>query len=83
MSKKKWNKPQQLIEELHRMSKLESYDRKRLEQIQGYLMYKSWTYKWTILYLKEIHLTINGWREGRDEEGLRERRDPDPVGGQM
>lgn len=27
------------------------------------------TYKWMVPYMKCLHLTIDGWREGRDHEG--------------
>jgi hypothetical protein len=32
-------------------------------------------------YLKGIHLTIDGWWEGRDEEGFKRRRKAKPKGG--
>ena len=35
MSKKKWNKTQEIVKELHRMSKLESYDRNNSNKFKG------------------------------------------------
>ena len=80
VSQKKWNKTQELVEELNQMSEGETYDRKRLEQIRGYLIYTSRTYKWMVPYLKGIHLTIDGWREGRDQEGFKRKKAPKPRG---
>ena len=38
---------------------------KRLECIRGFLIYVARTFKWMTPYLKGLHLTIDGWREGR------------------
>jgi len=80
VSQKKWDKTQELVEELQQMSAAPMYDRKRLEQIRGYLIYTSRTYKWMVPYLKGIHLTIDGWREGRDCEGFKKKKGPKPRG---
>ena len=45
-------------------------DRKRLEQIRGFIIYVSRTYPWMPPYLKGLHLTIDGWRPGRDGGGF-------------
>ena len=37
---------------------------KILECIGGFIIYLASTYKWMMLYLQELHLTIDGWREG-------------------
>eukprot|EP00978_Attheya_sp_CCMP212_P022894 scaffold69081_cov41-Attheya_sp.AAC.1 len=60
--------------------------RKRLEQIRGFLNYVAQTYTWLRPYLIGVHMTINGWRPNRDDEGWRTQPklilvredDPDP-----
>ena len=46
-------------------------NRKELERIRGFLVYVSLTYDIMIPYLKGIHLTLESWRQDRDEEGWR------------
>ena len=46
-------------------------DRKELERRRGFLVYVSRTYPAMTPYLKGIHQTLDGWREGRDEDGWR------------
>jgi hypothetical protein len=36
---------------------------------QGFLIYITHTYQCMILHLKGMHLTIDGWRENRDDDG--------------
>ena len=45
--------------------------RKALEKARGFLIYVGRTYRWMNPYLKGLHLTIDGWRPDRDEEGYR------------
>ena len=42
---------------------------KSVESHRGYLVYVTRSYPATVPYLKGIHLTLDGWREGRDDEG--------------
>ena len=35
--------------------------------IRGFLIYVARTFKWITSYLKFLHMTIDGWREGRDK----------------
>ena len=44
---------------------------KQAERIRGFLIYVSRTYKAMVPYLKGLHLTLDFWRPGRDEEGWR------------
>eukprot|EP00956_Cyclotella_meneghiniana_P033568 scaffold97112_cov54-Cyclotella_meneghiniana.AAC.1 len=70
----KWQKTKDLVSEVAAMlteSTDGKLDRKRLEQIRGFLIYVSRTYPWMPPYLKGLHLTIDGWRPGRDEEGFK------------
>ena len=74
VSQKKWDKTKSLLGELREMIESSSdgmVDRKRLEQIRGFLIYVSRTYPWMPPYLKGLHLTIDGWRPGRDAEGFK------------
>ena len=41
---------------------------KILECIICFLIYVAMTFKWITPYLKGLHLTIDGWREGRDKD---------------
>ena len=42
---------------------------KGLERKRGFLIYVTRTYTSMVPYLKGIHLTLDSWRKGRDEEG--------------
>jgi hypothetical protein len=44
---------------------------KQAERIRGFLIYVSRTYRAFVPYLKGLHLTLEMWRERRDEEGWR------------
>ena len=63
--------------------------RKRLEEIRGFLNYAAQTYDLIATYLIGFHITIDGWRENRDEDGWRlgallaSRRSVDEVGGTL
>jgi len=81
VSEKKWEKTRSMMEELRAMMESDALDRKNLEQICGFLIYVSRTYRWMVPYLKGLHLTINSWREDRDEEGYRRKRSSPPREG--
>ena len=78
ISDKKWDKTQKLVVELRDMLAEPILDRKNLERIRGFLIYVSRTYRWMVPYLKGLHLTIDSWREDRDEEGYRKDRPRQP-----
>ena len=42
---------------------------KQLEHVVRFLVYVSQTYTCMVPYLKGIYLTLNSWRNGRDEDG--------------
>ena len=67
----KWLKTQSLIKELDEMLREDpkNIPHKRLEQIRGFLIYVARTYKWVSPYLKGIHQTLDGWREGYRSDG--------------
>ena len=41
--------------------------RYRLDSIRGFLIYVGYNYRVFNIYLKRVHLTIDGGRKGRDE----------------
>lgn len=43
--------------------------KEELEQGRGFLVYLSQTYTSIIPYLKGIHLDLDGWRGGKDQDG--------------
>ena len=76
VSDEKWDKTQRLIGELQNMLEAdpERMDRQRLEEVRGFLIYVSRTYRGMGPYLNGLHLTIDGWRPNRGEGGWRNRR---------
>jgi hypothetical protein len=48
------------------------FDHKRLLSERGFLIYVSRAYPGMRPYLKGIHLTVDSWREGRDEDGWKD-----------
>jgi hypothetical protein len=75
VSKEKWKRAKRLVEEVAEMivATPTSMDRKRLEQIRGFLIYVVQTYREMTPYLIGLHMTIDFWRPNRDEEGWRVR----------
>jgi hypothetical protein len=72
VSRKKWAKAKQLLATLHGLVLASEWvDHKVLERIRGFLVYVARTYKPLTPFLMGLHMTIDGWRPGRDEEGWR------------
>ena len=71
----KWAKTKAQVAELQAMLDAddERLDRKRLEQIRGFLIHIGQAYRGINTYLNGLHLTIDGWRPDRDERGWRRR----------
>ncbi|KAL7490524.1 hypothetical protein ACHAWT_000141, partial [Skeletonema menzelii] len=69
----KWAKTQEKVQEMAQMLEEDetALPRKALEKARGFLIYVGRTYRWMNPYLKGLHLTIDGWRPDRDEEGYR------------
>ena len=69
----KWIKAKAMITEVLEMITRDpkKLDRKRLESIRGFLIYVVRTYPPMKPYITGLHLTIDGWRETRDEDGWR------------
>jgi hypothetical protein len=47
------------------------FDHKEMEKQRGFLVYVTRTYPALVPYLKGIYLTLDSWRDGRDDEGWR------------
>ena len=74
----KWDKAKAQVEEVIEMIQRDPnrLDRKRLEQVRGFLQYVTQTYSGMTPYIIGFHLTIDGWRENRMENGWRETAKP-------
>jgi hypothetical protein len=68
-----WNKLKTMVAELQEMvaARPEGLDRKRVEQIWGFVIYVVQTYPTMKPYLIGLHMTIDGWRSNRDAKGWR------------
>jgi hypothetical protein len=67
-----WSKARAYVQEI--MEKVEQgvpLNFKTLERQRGFLVYVTRTYPSLVPYLKGIHLTLDSWRPGRDQEGCR------------
>jgi hypothetical protein len=70
-SQEKWDKARAQVEEVKAMLEKDptALDRKRLEQIRGFLQYVAQTYTSMTSYMIGFHMTIDSWRKSRDKEG--------------
>jgi hypothetical protein len=73
VSQEKWDRAKAQVAEVREMLARDSTNmcRHRLEEIRGFLVYVTRTYIGLAPYLIGIHMTIDGWRAGRDSEGWR------------
>jgi hypothetical protein len=72
VSRKKWANANKLLATLHGLVLASEWvDHKDLEIIRGFFVYAARTYKPLTTFLMGLHMTIYGWRPGRDEEGWR------------
>jgi hypothetical protein len=69
----KWRKTKEMIAELDMMEKSGKLEHKRLEQIQGFLIYVSCTFRWMAPHLKGLNLTIDSWCPRQDEWGWKKK----------
>jgi hypothetical protein len=71
VSQEKWDRAKEMIaltiKEIEDKGGLLNH--KALERRRGFLLYVTRTYPAMVPYLKGMHLTLDGWREGRDDEG--------------
>jgi hypothetical protein len=72
-SQEKWDKAKAQLKEVMEMLEKDpdKLSRKRLEQIRGFLQYVIQTYTSLASHLIGFHMTIDGWRPGRDQQGWR------------
>ena len=71
-SQQKWEKAQRIIRDL--LNKVQAGERlshRTLLKERGFLVHLTMTYPILTPYLKGLHLTVDSWREGRDDEGWR------------
>ena len=71
VTEEKWAKGKSQLQELKNIIKKDNVSRKRLQEIRGFLNYIVMTYPLILSYLVGLHLTIDGWRRGRDSSGWR------------
>lgn len=72
VSQEKWDKTRNYVRDILdelKSSKSGLMIHKPLEKKRGFLIYVTRTYPSMVPYLKGIHLTLDSWREGRDEDG--------------
>jgi hypothetical protein len=71
VSQEKWDKAKQMVKDtIAEVNNSEDMlDRKILESRRGFLLYVTRTYPSMVPYLKGFHLTLDGWRGGRDDDG--------------
>jgi hypothetical protein len=67
----KWIKAKKVLEEVLALVEVdaERLPRLRLEQVRGFLVYLTRTYPCMRSYLIGMRMTIDGWRDNRDEQG--------------
>ncbi len=71
-SQEKWNKGKALVDALHKevvIDGVQTVNRSRLEKAAGFLVHLSRTFPALFPYFKGIYLTMESWREGREDEG--------------
>jgi hypothetical protein len=73
VAQEKWDKTKAVLEEVAELVRKDPnrIPRKRLEQVRGFLQYVTQTYTGMNPYIIGFHLTIDGWRDNRDENGWR------------
>ena len=60
---------QEEINSIEELINRDCLDHKQLERDRGFLIYLSRTYRSMCPYLHGIHLNLDSWRKGRDNEG--------------
>jgi hypothetical protein len=73
ISQEKWDRAKAQLAEVREMLERDANNmcRQRLEEVRGFLVYITRTYIGLAPYLIGLHMTIDGWRAGRDLEGWR------------
>jgi hypothetical protein len=69
-SQEKWVKAQRFLQDIRAELEREgSLQHKGLEQKRGFFVHLQRVYPTIAPYLKGMHLTLDGWRPGRDADG--------------
>jgi hypothetical protein len=69
---KKWAKANRLLATLHGLVMASEWvDHNVLDMSRGFLVYVALTYRPLTPFLMGMHISIDGWRSGRDKEGWR------------
>ncbi len=71
VTEEKWTKAKSQVQELGAIVQQRLGNRKRLQEIRGFLNYVATTYPILSSYLMGLHLTIDGWRKKRCKDGWR------------
>jgi hypothetical protein len=75
VSRKKWAKAKRLLATLDELVLASEWvDHKVLERIRGFLVYVARPYTPLAPFIMGLHMLIDGWRPGRDDEGWRLRQ---------
>ncbi len=76
-SQEKWDKAKSIVQRLQTtLTQTDFLHHKTLEQHRGFLVHLQRVFPVIAPYLKGIHLTLDGWRANRDDEGWRMALDP-------
>ena len=84
ISQEKWDKAKGYVREVQELVDSDhlSLPRKRLEVIRGYLNHIVGTYDLLKPFMIGFHMTIDGWRRDRDEDGWRRKKKSRGLGGE-
>jgi hypothetical protein len=70
VSQVKWDKGKDMLRWIRQhLSTNQLFPFKPLLSKTGFLLHLALTYGWLGPYMKGLYLTVNSWREGRDDEG--------------
>jgi hypothetical protein len=74
VTQERWDKAKSILDEMWKTlcEKEGRYCHKQLLSQRGYLIYVARAFPAIRPYLKGIHLTVDSWRDGRDEEGWKD-----------
>jgi hypothetical protein len=74
VSQERWDKAKSILDEMWKtlLDKEGRFNHKQLLSQRGFLIYVARAFPGMRPYLKGIHLTVDSWRDGRDEEGWKD-----------
>ena len=71
VSQERWEKTKDHVRKLGEWKLMDLVPRKALERTRGFLVYVAMTYAILSPFLKGVHMSLESWREDRDEDGWR------------